>query len=254
VSIAAVAGPLFLAEWGWRVAFLLGALILPFGYLMRRSLPETLHREEPRLVVHPERPHLRAHMRILVQGLALIGSATVCTYVFAYMTTYAITTLKMPPGAAFGASVASGVSGVIGGLIGGVLSDRFGRKPMMIWPRIGFLLVTWPAFQLMVSNHDATALLGATFVMQILSSLSTAAVLVGLTESLDKSVRGLGMGVVYAIAVSVFGGTTQPIIATLTHVTGDPLSPAWYMMGATAIGLVASLVYKESAHRKAAAL
>jgi MFS family permease len=250
VTIAAVAGPAFLAAWGWRAAFLLGALILPFGYYLRRSLPETLHHAEARLAVHPERPHLIAHWRIMGLGLALIGAATVATYVFGYMTTYAIHTLRMPAGVALGATVANGAAGVVGGLIGGVLSDRFGRRPLLIWPRIAFLLAIWPAFLLMVRNHDAVTLLAATFTMAFLAALSTAAVLVGLTESLNKGVRGIGMGAVYAIAVSVFGGTTQPIVAALTHWTGDPLSPAWYMMAATAIGLVASFLYPESAARR----
>jgi len=58
------------------------------------------------------------------------------------------------------------------------------------------------------------------------------------------------MGVVYATAVSVFGGTTQPMIAWLTQATGDPLSPAWYLIAAALVGLVASLFYRESAHAK----
>jgi hypothetical protein len=52
----------------------------------------------------------------------------------------------------------------------------------------------------------------------------------------------------------VFGATTQPAIAWLTHVTGDPMSPAWYMMAFTAAGLIASLFTPESAHRRLAAL
>jgi MFS family permease len=252
VAIAALAGPAFLAAWGWRIAFLLGALILPFGYFLRRTLPETLHRTEAGPAVHPGRPRLRGHVRVLILGLALIGSATVSTYVFSYITTYAIHTLKMPAAVSLGATVANGVAGVIGGLAGGVLSDRFGRKPLLIWPRLAFLVVTWPAFMMMVRNHDGTTLIIATLVMSGLSALTTASVLVGLTESLDKSVRGLGMGAVYATAVSVFGGTTQPIINGLTEITRDPMSPAWYMMAATAIGLIASFFYRESAHAKLA--
>jgi len=250
VIIARAVGPAALADWGWRIAFLLGAVILPFGYFLRRSLPETLHHAEERLAVHPAAATLRSHTRVLAVGVALIAAATVATYVLNYMTTYAIHTLGMPADVALGATMANGVAGCIGGLIGGLLSDRVGRKPLLIWPRIAFLLAIWPAFLLMVRNHDAVTLLSATFAMAFLSALTTAGVLVGLTESLDKSVRGLGMGVVYATAVSVFGGTTQPMIAWLTQATGDPLSPAWYLIAAALVGLVASLFYRESAHAK----
>lgn len=254
VSIAGVAGSAFLASWGWRIAFLMGALILPFGYYLRRSLPETLGRSEERLPIHPPRPHLTGHWRVLLIGLALITAATVSTYVFNYLTTYAIHTLGMPPAAAFGATLVNGLAGVIGGLAGGVLCDRYGRRPLLIWPRIAFILVTWPAFLLMVRRHDAETLLAATFVIALLSALSTAAVLVGLTESLDKSVRGLAMGTVYATAVCIFGGATQPLIAWLTHATGDPLSPAWVTIASSVVGLIASLLYRESARAKLAQL
>lgn len=247
VSIAGLAGSAFLASWGWRIAFLIGAIILPFGYYLRRSLPESLHRSEAPSPVHPQRPHLAGHWRVLLIGLALITAATVSTYIFNYLTTYAIHTLGMPPAAALGATLINGVAGVIGGLAGGILCDRYGRKPLLIWPRIAFLIATWPAFLLMVRRHDPQTLMAATFVIAFLSALSTAAVLVGLTESLDKSVRGLAMGTVYATAVCIFGGATQPFVAWLTHATGDPLSPAWVTIASGLVGLVASLFYRESA-------
>jgi len=249
VTLAHLAGAAALESWGWRVAFLLGAVVLPFGFWLRRTLPETLHSAAPIHGVHPRHAGLSGHIPIVVIGLCLIAAQTISTYVFNYMTTYAITTLHMPAEDSLGASVANGTFGVIGGLVGGVLSDRLGRRTMLIWPRIAFLLATWPAFALMVHNHDTVTLLGATAVMSGLSALTSASILVGITESFHKDVRGTGMGTVYATAVAVFGGTTQPIIASLIHVTGNPLAPAFYMMGATVVGLVASLLFKESAHR-----
>jgi len=90
-------------------------------------------------------------------------------------------------------------------------------------------------------------------VITFTSALSTAAVFVSISESLRKEVRVLGMGAVYAVAVAVFGGSTQPVIAILIEVTHNPMSPAWYMMAFTAIGLVASVLTPETAHRKVTA-
>ena len=254
VVLAHTAGAASLDLWGWRVAFLLGAAVLPFGLILRRNLPETLHRPETHSAVHPETTAWRhtfvASLPVLARGMGLVAASTVSTYVFSYMTTYAFKTLHMPAGVSLGATVMSGACGLTGGLLGGVLSDRLGRRALLIWPRVVFLLVTWPAFLLLVRNHDAPTLLGATALITFTSALSTASVFVSISESLRKDVRVLGMGAAYALAVAVFGGSTQPVIAALIEYTHDPMSPAWYMMAFTAIGLVASILTRETAHRR----
>ena len=251
VTLAGTFGAASLEHWGWRVAFLLGALALPFGLVLRRSLPETLHRIEAPSHFHPAKASLVAHRKVIVLGLALITASTISTYVFSYMTTYAITTLHMAAGISLGATVANGAFGLASTLAGGLLCDRFGRRALMIWPRIVFLLATYPAFFLMVRNHDAFTLLAAPAVLSTLGSLRTAAALVAITESLRKEIRGATMGAVYATAVAVFGGTTQLVIHGLIHITGDPLSPAWYMMASTVLGLVASVMMRETAPGRA---
>jgi len=247
VTLAVSTGPAALEHWGWRVAFLLGAATLPFGLILRRHLPETLHRVEPAHHARPDRPTLAAHWRIIALGLALIAGATVSTYAFNFMTTFAMAHLHMAAGVSLGATLANGAFGLVGSLAGGALSDRFGRRAMMIWPRIAFLIVTWPAYWLIVRNHDATTLLGATALLALLSNLSVASVIVAITESLHKDIRGAAMGVIYATAVALVGGTTQLAIEALIHWTGDRLAPAWYVMGFTTIALIASLMMRESA-------
>jgi MHS family citrate/tricarballylate:H+ symporter-like MFS transporter len=252
VVLAASAGAASLDLWGWRVAFLIGTVVLPFGLILRQGLPETLHRPETVALAQPHGATLLASAPILLRGMALIAASTVSTYVFAYMTTYAFKTLHMSAGVSLGATLMSGACGLTGGLIGGVLSDRLGRRALMIWPRVVFLLATWPAFFLLVRNHDAITLLGATAVITFTSALSTAAVFVSISESLRKDMRVLGMGAVYATAVAVFGGSTQPVIASLIEFTHDPMSPAWYMIGFTLLGLLASVFTRETAHNRIA--
>jgi len=131
-------------------------------------------------------------------------------------------------------------------LIGGALSDRYGRKWVMLTPRVLFLLATLPGFYLMVRNHDAVTLFVATGVIAALSSLSTGAALISLTESIRKEVRGVGVGVVYAVAVTLFGGATQPIIAELTHATHNAMAPAYYMAVTSLIGIIAMFMMRET--------
>ena len=252
VALAAVAGAEGLQHWGWRAAFLIGALVLPFGVWLRRGLPETLHHAEAATVHQPPDATLRGHARIIILGVALIAAATVATYALTYMTTYARVTLHMGPGIALGAQVANGAAGAAGALAGGVLCDRYGRRPLLIWPRIVFLIAVWPAFYLMARYHDALTLLGGVTLLATCLGLNTAAVFAAVTESLRKELRGAVFGGVYAIAVAVFGGTTQLVIASLIQATGDPLSPAWYVIAFTVVGLIASLAMRETAPRLAA--
>jgi MFS family permease len=252
VTLAWLAGEASVTAWGWRFALLLGAVTLPVGFWLRRSLPETLHRASSIAAAHPVNAKLRGHVRIFLIGLALIAAGTVSTYVFNYMTTYAITTLHLPTGISLSVSIVTGSVAIVCGLAGAVLSDRLGRRPLLIWPRLFFLISIWPAFHLMVRNHDAATLLIANAIMSGISAFGGAALYAGFAESVHKEMRGAGFGIIYASAVTLFGSTTQPMIHWLIHITGDPLSPAWYLMGFTAVGVVASLLFKESAHRRLA--
>jgi MFS family permease len=200
---------------------------------------------------HPETASLRGHLRVILIGLALVGSFTTATYVFQFMTTYASRHLHMQAGVAFGATVVSGAVGLVFTLIGGALSDRFGRRTLVLVPRTMFLLATFPAYFLMRRNHDAITLFCAVGLMGALSSMSSGPGLIMLAESLRQEVRGLVLATVYAVALALFGATTQPAIEALIHSTGDPLAPAWYMMAATAVGLVAVSLLHETAPARA---
>lgn len=235
-----------LETFGWRIAFGLGAVVLPFGLIVRNSLPETLHRSEPTLSIHPTSRGIFSHARPILLGLGMIMSFTTSTYVLLYMTTYASETLHMTHADSFSASVANGVSGVIFALLGGALSDRIGRKVVMIGARVFFLLAIYPAFSLMISNHDVVTLIIATGLLSALSSTSVGVALVCLTESLRKDVRSTSLAVVYAVGVAVFGGVAQPWVTWLIKATGSPMAPAWYMIAAACVGIAAMALMKET--------
>jgi MHS family citrate/tricarballylate:H+ symporter-like MFS transporter len=240
-----LAAPL-LEAYGWRVAFYIGALVLPFGLIIRRSLPETLHRVEEASNGAPDTTDIAPHVPIIVFGLAAILCFTTSTYVRLYMTTYATTTLHIAAKAAYLASVVNGAAGVVFTLLGGWLSDLYGRKRVMIIPLIVYFFVILPTFWLMVHNHDAPTLLIGTGVISALGSLSTGAALIVLAEGLHKGLRSTGMGAVYAVSVALFGGATQPLIAWMIHATHQPLMPAYYLLVTTAIGIGAMLLVRET--------
>ena len=257
VSAHLLSGP-EMHDWGWRVALGIGALVLPFGLIIRRDLPETRHRDEPRLAVHPDQDEstgqlavLAGHWRVILLGVGLIAGATISTYVFNFMTTYAQATLHMGVRTAMLIAITNGIAGFTASMLGGWLSDRYGRRPVMIWPRVLFMLMILPTFMLVVNIREPALLLGLMALLNFVANLALVPAFIALVESLRKDIRGVATGTIYATAVAVFGGTTQPVVAWLDHVTGDPLAIAWYLLAGALVGLIASALMPETVIRPA---
>lgn len=243
VGLASVLDARALDVWGWRVALLLGAVIVPFGLLLRRTLQETLRPPSP----GDEEPTPRGYGRIVALGLILLGTATTTNYLLEYMTTYASVTLGMSAKLAFGATAVIGLSGVVCDPLGGWLSDRFGRKPIMIVPWMFLACAVFPSFWLLERLRSGPALYAACAVLGGISTLSSATIIVAITESLPHRVRSAGIALIYAMAISVFGGSTQFLVAWLIRATGNPLVPAWYMLCGVLIGLIVLFQLPETA-------
>lgn len=243
VTLSAVMDEGTLAIWGWRIALALGVAIVPIGIALRGSLPETMHEAAPTTAAPP----FASYALVAAFAFLTMLSATIGTYVLNYMTTFAKTVLHLPSGTAFGATLAVGIGGVIGSYTGGVLSDTFGRRPVMLWPTIVTGMGVLPGYWLITAVPGPATLYAVAFVLRLACSMGTVAALVAVTESFPPRVRSGALAIVYALAISVFGGTTQFVIAWLTEVTGDPLMPAWYMFAATVLGLGAMLFARETA-------
>lgn len=247
-ALASALSPAALDDWGWRAAFLVGAAVVPLGLMIRRTLPETLFAPES---VMPLQPSTIGYGRIAVLGFLILASQTVATYVQNDLTTYAQNTLRLSAQAGFAAIMINALCTAGFDPLAGWLSDRFGRKPVLIIGTVLFAAATYPAFLAIVHFGTAVALCVAAGALGILSGIAQPPTLTAITELLPRAVRAGTLAVVYALAISVFGGSTQFIITWLTAATGNPLAPAWYMLAATVVGLLAIARLPESApHRR----
>ena len=234
-----------LYDWGWRVPFLVGMLIAPVGLYIRRQLPETIDpgetHESAGAVLNDL---LRHHWRAVVVGVLVICGGTVTTYVLTYMTTYAITTLGLSP--AIGTTLAmTGSIAAMAGLGLGAWADRFGRKRMLVASRIVFALIVYPAYVAMTSpGTGPAAIIAINMLLNFAFSLGIGAIYAFLPEAFPKAVRSSGLSILYALGVTIFGGTTQFVVAWLIDLTGDPLVPAWYQLAATLIGIAGVVLLK----------
>ncbi|MFI5029469.1 MAG: MFS transporter [Reyranellales bacterium] len=241
-----------MASWGWRVPFVLGLALIPVALYLRRSMPETRKEtsDQPAQTAGTMASTLFCHGRLLILGVLLIVGGTVATYVANYLTTYAITELHFSASISLSATLVAGCSTFLFSLLGGWLADRFGRRMVMIVPRILLTVLVWPAFLLLAWHPEALTLYVTAITLTALTAVSSTASLVAIPELLPASVRATGLGVVYAIGVSLFGGTTQFVITWLLGVTQNPVSPAWYVVITSLITLAAMLGMPESRHRE----
>jgi len=241
-----------LDAYGWRIAFLLGAVTVPFGLWLRSSLPETLH--APEVTIVAAKPvagsrllEARRHWRIFAIGLMYLGSATISTYIFTYIVTYAQATINLSARVGFIAETVGNVLTIPTILYAGAMSDRHGRRPVTIWGNLLFLVLIYPTFAWIAASRSETAFILGFILLNVVSQISTGAFYASLVESLPKSIRGTGFGLTYSFAIAAFGGTTQLVVTWLLHLTHDAMAPAWYLTGATFIGQIAVMLMPESA-------
>jgi len=236
-----------LAEWGWRIAFLVGALIVPFGLVIRRSLEETLPE------VHPDEgapPALGPYWRVALLGGAMLTCGTVCNYVLNYSTTFALDTLKFSATIAFGATILNGAVTAVFDVASGVMSDRFGRKPVMLIFYGLFVVVVLPVFYAMSHIHSVAVFYGGLALLCTLQGLGGGPVLTWIAESIPARIRAGAVSVIYAVSISIFGGSTQFAVKGLSTLTGSNLVPAWYMLAALVVGLTAMALANETVRRR----
>ena len=233
-----------LAIFGWRIALLLGATVVPLALYVRSSLPETIHAPDDAPVPNDG---LRSYLRPVVCGFLIMASGTIGNYIFQYMATFGQNTLHLSTRLSMAGEFANNAISVVAVMVGGGMSDRKGRKQVMVVPQMLFCLLIVPCFLWLVGWRDAVSFIGANLILSFLSGFMYGAVYASVSESLPKAVRARVFALVYAIPVAAFGGTTQLVVTWLLHVTGNPMAIAWYLTAVSLIGLGAMMALRESA-------
>ena len=226
-----------LLSWGWRVPFVIGLLIGPVGWFIRQHLDETHASPEvaPSLI-----QLLREHGRTLVLGIGWMASTTVTMYmVVYYMPTYLTQTLGRPQGFGFAlVGLASALLTVITP-IAGRQADRFKRRKPLLYVVTGLALLTvYPAFLLLSQANSWLCVVAITLLILPLA-IGLAPSMAMLMEAFPREQRVTGLSIIYSLGVTLFGGFSPLLVTWLIGVTGNPLTPALYLMAATAVSLAA---------------
>ncbi|PMS13938.1 MFS transporter [Trinickia caryophylli] len=234
-----------LEAWGWRLPFLLGLLLGPVGYAIRRTLHETRPLEPaPGGTVLPIFTTFR---QSLLCGILLMVGGTASMYIVVfYMPTYLVVALHMPASTSFLASCAAGAVLIIGSPLAGRLSDRLTRrKPFVAAARLLGAALIYPVFWLLNhTTHEAVALAAISALAGCLA-LGSGACFQLLVESFPRHFRCTGFSTIYSVGVSIFGGFAPFVVTWLIGETGDPMAPAHYMAACSLISLAALVWIRE---------
>ncbi|RUT26507.1 hypothetical protein C0V97_05685 [Asaia sp. W19] len=229
-----------LYDWGWRVPFVIGVAILPFGFWLRRQIPaaHTTHHEP-----HP----FGATLRLLVTPkillvFALIICGTITNYLRTFGVSYAIAVLHLPPGIAMFAMTIGLICGVTAVIAGMRIANR-NPDPMrfVLWVSLIGTPLCMVYYGLSITYPGLWTQIGLNVTIFLSSGLLIAPVWRLLFDAIPDHSRAFIFGLVYAVAVSVFGGLTQPITVLLIARFHDAMVPAWMIGVLTPLSLLAYL-------------
>ncbi|MBS6059798.1 MAG: MFS transporter [Pantoea sp.] len=240
-----------LRAWGWRIPFLLGCLIVPFIFLLRRRLEETQAFNARRS--HPGMGQafrtLLGNWQVVIAGMLMVAMTTTAFYLITvYAPTFGKKVLLLSASDSLLVTLLVAVSNFFWLPVGGALSDRFGRKPVLVVMTLLALATSYPALSLLAAAPSFHMMLGVLLWLSLIYGLYNGAMIPALTEIMPVEVRVAGFSLAYSLATAVFGGFTPVISTALIEYTGDKASPGYWMSFAALCALLATLyLYRRSA-------
>ncbi|WP_429454452.1 MFS transporter [Paraburkholderia sp. 40] len=234
-----------IGAWGWRIPFFIGCAIVPFIFFLRRSLQETEEFKKQRH--HPRVGEvfrtMLANWRTVFAGMLLVAMTTTTFYLITvYTPTFGKTVLKLTTADSLLVTICVGISNFIWLPIGGALSDRIGRRPILIAITLLAICSSYPALSWLAAAPSFGRMLAVLLWLSFFFGMYNGAMVAALTEVMPVNVRVAGFSLAFSLATAVFGGFTPAVSTYLIQVTGDKAAPGYWLSFAAVCGLVATLV------------
>ncbi|MGA7782169.1 MAG: MFS transporter [Paraburkholderia sp.] len=243
-STVAVLTPAAMREWGWRIPFVLGGLIGPVGWFLRRHMMELPPAIRERLSARV----LAEHARPLALGMLMMAAPSVSIYITVfYMPAYLVSTLHRSPTISLMTACVSGlVILVVTPLVARIADRRASRKTIQYLSLAVAVAGAWPAFWGLTRGVDnlAALVIITAYVAFAVNNAGAGSVL--MMEAFPRHRRAAALSVIYSFGVVAFGGFSPFIVTWLIHVTGNAMMPAWYLMVANGMSLVALYLFPEN--------
>jgi MHS family citrate/tricarballylate:H+ symporter-like MFS transporter len=241
--------PQEIADGGWRIPFAIGCLIVPFIFVIRRSLQET-----PEFLAqkrHPSTSEIFRSMldswKIILLGTLMVVLTTVCFYLITvYTPTFGTRVLKLSRADSLIVTLCVAVTNFIWLPIGGAISDRIGRKPVLLTISVLAFLTAYPALSWLVGSPSFGKMLAVELWFSFFFGVYSGAMLAALSEIVPPHVRATGFSFAFSLANALFGTATPMVSTWLIDHTADNASPGFWLMAAGLCGIVATLVIYRS--------
>ena len=234
-------------DWGWRIPFVIGCLIVPFLFWIRRMLEETEAFSQRKH--HPSMGQIvrsvGRNWALVLAGMLMVVTTTVMFYMItAFTPTFGKTVLMMSDKESFFVTLCIGISNLFWLPVMGALSDRYGRRPLLLIFTILMIITAWPVLHWLVGSPSFAHLLEAELWLSFLYGSYNGAMVVYLAEVMPAEVRATGFSLAYSLATALFGGFTPAVCSYLIHVTGDKAMPGVWLTFAAVCGLIGTLIIK----------
>ncbi len=236
------------AAWGWRIPFFVGCLIIPLIFFLRRTLEET-----PAFLAMKKHPTASevfasalANWRIVILGMMIaILTTTTFYFVTVYTPTFGKTVLKLTTQDALLVTLLVAVTNFFWNPVGGAVSDRIGRKPVLLTIACLSLVTAYPALHWLVAAPTFAKLLAVEMMFSFYFGVYSGTMLGALVEIVPAHVRTTCFSLAFALAAALFGTFTPFASTWLIDKTGDKASPGFWLMFAALLGIIAaSVVYR----------
>jgi MFS transporter, MHS family, proline/betaine transporter len=240
-------------SYGWRIPFLIAGVLGAVGLYIRLRLGDTPEfealRDEGEVASSPLKEAVTTSWRPILQIAGLVVIHNVGFYiVFTFLPSYFTKTLGFTKTDAFvSITVASLVALILIPPLG-ALSDRIGRKPLLIAGSLAFAVFAYPLF-LMMNTGSLAAAIAAHAGLAAIESVFVCASLAAGAELFATRVRSSGYSIGYNVSVALFGGTAPYVATWLVARTGNDLAPAYYVIVAALVTLITVLTMRETARR-----
>jgi len=237
-----------IAAWGWRIPFFVGCLIIPLIFFLRRTLEET-----PAFLAMKKHPTASevfasalANWRIVLLGMMIaILTTTTFYFVTVYTPTFGKNVLKLSSADALLVTLLVAVTNFIWNPVGGALSDKYGRKPVLLAIASLALLTAYPALHWLVAAPSFGKMLAVEMLFSFYFGMYSGTMLGALVEIVPAHVRTTCFSLAFALAAALFGTFTPFASTWLIEKTGDKASPGYWLMLAATLGIIAALtVYR----------